>query len=352
MKTLLVTGGAGFIGSNFVRYSRAHYPQTHLIVLDALTYAGNLSNIADLLSDTTDTRSGVEFIHASINDPVVVDAVMQRVDAVVHFAAESHNDRAIEQPTIFYETNVMGTLNLLQAAQKYGVRFHHISTDEVYGDTPLDSTEKFTETSPYKPSSPYAASKAASDHMVRAWVRTYGLRATISNCSNNYGAYQHIEKFIPRAVTNALSGLPMKLYGDGLAVRDWIHVDDQCSAIWAILERGKPGETYLVGADRATSNIDVARMISDTIDVEREHLQVIVDQEIPDVHITHVRNRLGADRRYALNASKIQHELGWKPQKTDFAEELKETIYWYARHAAWWQSLKTEVEQAYARSGQ
>lgn len=349
MKTLLVTGGAGFIGSNFVRYTRAHHPDVHIIVLDALTYAGNLENIRDLLgeggaergaageSESGASKPPVEFIHGSINDAVLVDALMQRVDAVVHCAAESHNDRAIEEPGIFFETNVMGTLTLLQAAVRYDVRFHHLSTDEVYGDTPLDSDEKFTEMSLYKPSSPYASSKAASDHMVRAWVRTYGLRATISNCSNNFGPYQHIEKFIPRAITNTLAGLSVKLYGDGLAVRDWIHVEDQCSALWAILSEGKVGETYLIGADCAVSNADVLRSLRDVL---------------PDMRVEHVRDRLGADRRYALDATKIRRELGWEPEHTDFRQELQDTVRWYEQHTAWWESKKYGVEAQYARAGQ
>ncbi len=346
---MLVTGGAGFIGSNFVRYSRKHHPDVHIIVLDALTYAGNLANIADVISGTIDKQSviessielgrqpSVEFIRGSINDVQLVRSVMSQVDTVVHFAAESHNDRAIAHPHIFFETNVMGTLNLVQAATEYAVRFHHISTDEVYGDTDIDSLEQFTENSPYKPSSPYAVSKAASDHMVRAWARTYGLEATISNCSNNFGPYQHIEKFIPRAITNALSGLPIKLYGDGRAVRDWIHVEDQCAAIWTILEAGKIGETYLIGAQ---------------CDVSNEFVVSELQKILPNARVEHVRDRLGADRRYAIDASKIENDLGWAPEHTHFAEELMNTVRWYDEHRAWWESAKNSVEEEYARSGQ
>ncbi|MFD0704717.1 dTDP-glucose 4,6-dehydratase [Alloscardovia venturai] len=335
MHTLLVTGGAGFIGSNFVRYVSAHAPHIRMIVLDALTYAGNIANL--------DGVKNVEFVHGSITDEKLVDSLMSRVDTVVHFAAESHNDRAITQPRIFFETNVMGTLILLQAAVKYDVRFHHISTDEVFGDTALDSTEKFTESSSYKPSSPYAASKAASDHMVRAWVRTYGLRATISNCSNNYGPFQHIEKFIPRAITNALCGLPIKLYGDGLAVRDWIHVEDQCSAIWEILQNGHIGQTYLVGANCTINNAHVVNMLEEILP------QYCGEQKIT---VEHVRDRLGADRRYALDPHKIVEELGWKAKHTDFRKGLSQTVEWYANHQDWWEAYKPDVERSYANLGQ
>lgn len=346
MTTLLVTGGAGFIGSNFVRYSREHYPYVRLIVLDSLTYAGNVDNIADLLR-TDEQSDGVEFVHGFINDELLVDSLIHRCDVVVHFAAESHNDRAIQQPDIFFDTNVMGTLTLLKAAQRYNVRFHHISTDEVYGDTPLDSTELFTENSPYRPSSPYAASKAASDHMVRAWIRTYGLRATISNCSNNFGPYQHIEKFIPRAITNALQGLPIKVYGDGLAVRDWIHVDDQCRAIWTILEKGELGETYLVGARCAVNNMFVVQTLVDIF----ESNSIAAIQSLSSVRIEHVRNRAGADRRYALNTEKIGAELGWTPVRTDFKDELCSLVQWYAEHKEWWIDKKDSVENNYALEG-
>ncbi|TCD54153.1 dTDP-glucose 4,6-dehydratase [Alloscardovia theropitheci] len=343
METLLVTGGAGFIGSNFVHFVRNHHPDTKLVVLDALTYAGNLSNIASLLRpaySSSDKR--VEFIHGSINDVELVDSIVQKVDAVVHFAAESHNDKAIVSPDIFFETNVMGTLTLLKAAQRYDVRFHHISTDEVYGDTDINSQELFTEDSPYKPSSPYAASKAASDHMVRAWTRTYGLKATISNCSNNFGAYQHIEKFIPRAITNALCGIPIKLYGDGLAMRDWIHVEDQCRAIWEILHNGRIGQTYLVSAQCVVNNKTVIDILCD----------IMRTQFDCDPCIQYVRDRAGADRRYALNPQKIRQELGWKPEHTQFSRELESVVRWYSSNEDWWKSEKSRVEEQYQILGQ
>lgn len=345
MKTILVTGGAGFIGSNFVHYTRSHFPAMHIIVLDALTYAGNLANLRGLIEEPggeNTQSSNVEFVHASINNKEAVEQVMSRADLAVHFAAESHNDRAIASPDIFFETNVMGTLTLLKSAARHAVRFHHISTDEVYGDLELDSNEKFSEESPYRPSSPYAASKAASDHLVRAWTRTYGLRSTISNCSNNYGPYQHIEKFIPRAITNALSGLPIKLYGDGRAVRDWIHVEDQCAAIWQIVQSGKVGSTYNIGSDCAVSNRDVARMLSD----------VLFQETGVAPKIEFVCDRPGADKRYALDTSCIRTELGWKPTHSDFVQGLTQTVQWYAHNRQWWSANKLEVEKDYAKTGQ
>ena len=254
-KHILVTGGCGFIGANFVRYVARNHPDVHVTVLDKLTYAGNPENIAGL------PQSQVELVVGDICDTALLNRLVPECDAIVHFAAESHNDNSIANPEPFIATNVEGTMRLLEAARAYDVRFHHISTDEVYGDLALDDPARFTERSPYHPSSPYSASKAASDHLVRAWTRTYGLRATISNCSNNYGPYQHVEKFIPRQITSILEGMRPKLYGTGANVRDWIHVDDHSSAIWEILTRGRIGETYLIGADGEKSNIDVLRTI-------------------------------------------------------------------------------------------
>lgn len=254
-RNIIVTGGCGFIGANFVRYVARNHPDVRITVLDKLTYAGNPQNIAGL------PQSQVELVQGDICDAALLERIVPGHDAIVHFAAESHNDNSIANPEPFITTNVEGTFHLLEAARKHDVRFHHISTDEVYGDLALDDPCKFTESTPYKPSSPYSASKAASDQLVRAWVRTYGLRATISNCSNNYGPYQHVEKFIPRQVTSIMEGVRPKLYGTGENVRDWIHTEDHSSAVWKILTRGRIGETYLIGADGEMSNIAVMRMI-------------------------------------------------------------------------------------------
>lgn len=333
LNIILVTGGAGFIGSNFVHWTVNNKPNIKIIVLDALTYAGNVDNLTGLPEDN------VKFVYGNICDKELVEKLFNEVDACVHFAAESHNDNSIANPQPFIRTNIEGTYTLLEAARKHNVRFHHISTDEVYGDLALDDPKKFTESTPYNPSSPYSSSKAASDMLVRAWVRTYRVKATISNCSNNYGPRQHIEKFIPRQITNILSGIKPKLYGDGLNVRDWIHVDDHSSAIWTILEKGQIGETYLVGANGEKSNIDV--------------LQAILKQMGKSVDdFDWVKDRPGHDRRYAIDSSKLQHELGWQPKHTNFADGLKETIAWYRENEAWWQSSKTEVEARYKNQGQ
>lgn len=254
-RNILVTGGCGFIGANFVRYVARNHPHAHITVLDKLTYAGNPENIAGL------PPSQVDLVVGDICDVALLERIVPGHDAIVHFAAESHNDNSIANPEPFIRTNVEGTMRLLEAARQHDVRFHHISTDEVYGDLALDDPARFTEDTPYCPSSPYSASKASSDHLVRAWVRTYGLRATISNCSNNYGPYQHVEKFIPRQITSIMEGARPKLYGTGENVRDWIHTEDHSRAVWAILTRGRIGETYLIGADGEMSNITVLRMI-------------------------------------------------------------------------------------------
>ena len=263
-KNIIVTGGAGFIGSNFVHYVVKHHPEVHVTVLDKLTYAGNKANLAGLPAER------VELIVGDICDQALVERLMADADAVIHYAAESHNDNSLIDPTPFIQTNIVGTSVLINACRKFDVRYHHISTDEVYGDLPLREDlpghgegegEKFTPESPYRPSSPYSSSKASSDLLVRAWVRSFGLRATISNCSNNYGPYQHIEKFIPRQITNVLSGIQPKLYGTGKNVRDWIHTNDHSRAVWQILTKGKIGETYLIGADGEQNNKDVLELI-------------------------------------------------------------------------------------------
>lgn len=327
--TMLVTGGAGFIGSNFVHMVAQRYPDTRVIVLDALTYAGNAENLKG-------AGNQVELIKGSVADPVLVDELCQRVDTIVHFAAESHNDNSLRDPSPFLKTNVVGTFTLLEAARKYDKRFHHISTDEVFGDLAIDDPAKFTETTAYNPSSPYSATKAGSDHLVRAWVRSFGVRATISNCSNNYGPYQHIEKFIPRQITNLLTGRPAKLYGTGEQVRDWIHVDDHNDAVLAILERGRIGETYNIGANGEHSNKDVIELICELMGGTYEH----------------VADRPGHDQRYAMDATKLTEELGWKPRYTDLREGLEQTIAWYRENEAWWRDAKDAVEQGYAAHGQ
>ena len=332
-KNIIVTGGCGFIGSNFVHYVVNNHPEVHVTVLDKLTYAGNRENIAGLPADR------VELVVGDICDPELLDRLVPGHDAIVHYAAESHNDNSIADPTPFLRTNVEGTFCLLQAARKYGVRYHHVSTDEVYGDLALDDPARFTEETPYRPSSPYSSTKAASDHLVRAWHRTFGVRATISNCSNNYGPYQHVEKFIPRQITNILDGVRPKLYGDGRNVRDWIHTDDHSSAVWTILTRGEMGETYLIGADGEKSNIDVLRAI-------------LTRMGKPADDFDWVRDRPGHDRRYAIDSTKLRRELGWEPRHTDFPEGLDQTIAWYTENRAWWEPVKAATEARYRAQGQ
>ncbi len=332
-KNILVTGGCGFIGSNFVHYVVKNHPETHVTVLDALTYAGNIENIAGLPEDR------VEFVHGNICDADLLDKIVPGHDAIVHYAAESHNDNSIADPEPFLRTNVEGTYRLLEAARKYDVRYHHISTDEVYGDLALDDPARFTEGTPYHPSSPYSSTKAASDLLVRAWVRTFGVRATISNCSNNYGPYQHVEKFIPRQITNILTGVRPKLYGDGLNVRDWIHTDDHSSAVWTILTRGRIGETYLIGADGERNNLTVLRDILEMMGKD------------PD-DFDWVKDRPGHDRRYAIDSTKLRTELGWTPEHTDFREGLEHTIRWYEQNRAWWEPVKAKTEARYKAQGQ
>ena len=330
---IIVTGGAGFIGSNFVHWVIDNQPGVHVTVLDALTYAGNLDNLTGLPEER------MTFVHGDICDAELVDKLAANADAIVHFAAESHNDNSILDPTPFLKTNVEGTFTLLQAAREHDLRFHHISTDEVYGDLALDDPARFTEETPYHPSSPYSSTKASSDMLVRAWVRTYGVRATISNCSNNYGPRQHIEKFIPRQITNILCGIRPKLYGDGLNVRDWIHTEDHSSAVWDILTKGEIGETYLIGADGEKNNIDVLRAILREMGRDADDFDWVKD-------------RPGHDRRYAIDSSKLRRELGWKPIHTDFDEGLRDTIAWYEGNRDWWEGAKQATEAKYAKQGQ
>ena len=328
---LLVTGGAGFIGANFVHNTVRDRPDVEVTVLDALTYAGSAESL-NALGDE------IRLVDGDVNDESLVEGLVGASDTVVHFAAETHVDNSLADPTPFLRSNVDGTFMVLEAVRRHGVRLHHISTDEVYGDLPLDEKVRFTAATPYNPSSPYAASKAAADLLVRAWVRSFRIQATISNCSNNYGPYQHVEKFIPRAITNILTGRRPKLYGTGANVRDWIHVDDHNSAVWRILEDGVAGRTYLIGADGELDNASVLRLILELMDRE------------PD-DFDHVSDRAGHDLRYAIDAAPLREELGWAPEHTDFAEGLAATIEWYRDNAWWWEPLKDATEARYRESG-
>jgi len=332
MSRILVTGGAGFIGANFVH--RLLDTTDHVVtVLDAMTYAANRASLANL------DEQRFRFVKGDICDSTEVDRLVRTHDTVVNFAAESHNDNSLSQPRPFVQTNLVGTFELLEAVRRYDVRFHHISTDEVYGDLELDDVARFTETTPYNPSSPYSASKAGSDLLVRAWVRSFGIRATISNCSNNYGPYQHVEKFIPRQITNLIDGIRPKLYGSGVNVRDWIHVDDHNDAILRIIEQGEIGRTYLVGADGEASNKQVVELTLQLMGRASDDYE-------------HVADRPGHDLRYAIDASVLRDELGWQPRFVDFESGLRTTIEWYRDNESWWRPIKAATEAKYARSGQ
>jgi dTDP-glucose 4,6-dehydratase len=332
MSAYLVTGGAGFIGSNFVRHLLAHTDHT-VTVLDKLTYAGNRASLDGLPEDR------FTFVQGDICDVDLVDRQVATADVVVHFAAESHNDNSLRDPSPFLQTNLIGTYTLLEAARRHGTRYHHISTDEVYGDLELDDPAKFTEQTPYNPSSPYSSTKAGSDLLVRAWVRSFGVRATISNCSNNYGPYQHVEKFIPRQITNVLDGGRPKLYGKGENIRDWIHADDHSAAVLTIIDKGVIGETYLIGADGEKNNKEVVEAILTELGQPSDAYDLVTD-------------RPGHDLRYAIDATKLRTELGWRPRFSDFAAGLGDTIAWYRDNQAWWRPQKAAVEAAYAAQGQ
>ncbi|HWT34122.1 MAG TPA: dTDP-glucose 4,6-dehydratase [Microbacterium sp.] len=332
MARLLVTGGAGFIGSNFVHHVIAHTDH-HVTVLDKLTYAGNRASLAGLPDDR------FAFVQGDIADAGLVDGLFAETDAVVHYAAESHNDNSLNDPRPFLDTNIVGTYTLLEAARRHGTRLHHISTDEVYGDLELDDPQRFTESTPYNPSSPYSSTKAGSDLLVRAWVRSFGVQATISNCSNNYGPYQHVEKFIPRQITNVIRGIRPKLYGAGRNVRDWIHADDHSSAVLTILERGEIGQTYLIGADGEKNNKDVVELIL-----------TLMGQDA--AAYDHVADRAGHDLRYAIDSTKLRTELGWQPRYRDFEAGLAATIDWYRANEPWWAPAKDATEAFYAAQGQ
>ena len=327
MERLLVTGGAGFIGANFVRQASKSFSVT---VVDKLTYAGNRANLPE----------GIEFVEGDICEQSLIDELVAANDTVIHFAAESHNDNSLRDPSAFVHSNLVGTFALLEAVRKSDKRLHHISTDEVFGDLELGGTDAFTETTPYNPSSPYSATKAGSDHLVRAWVRSFGVRATISNCSNNYGPYQHIEKFIPRQITNILTGQPAKLYGTGAQVRDWIHVDDHNDAVLAILERGCIGETYNIGASSPGSAHVTNKQVIETI------------CELMGGEYVHVADRPGHDQRYTMDATKLRRELGWAPKHTDLRSGLEQTIAWYTDNRWWWEDDKAGIERGYAERGQ
>ncbi|MFB6609590.1 dTDP-glucose 4,6-dehydratase [Agromyces sp. NPDC056379] len=332
MGRLLVTGGAGFIGSNFVHHVVEHTDH-QVTVLDALTYAGNRRSLDGL------PESRLTFVHGDITDAEVVDGLVADADAVVHYAAESHNDNSLDNPRPFLDTNIIGTYTLLEAVRRHSTRYHHISTDEVYGDLELDDPERFTEATPYNPSSPYSSTKAGSDLLVRAWARSFGVQATISNCSNNYGPYQHVEKFIPRQITNVLRGERPKLYGSGVNVRDWIHADDHSSAVLTILDRGVIGETYLIGADGERNNKEVVELILTTMG-------------LPADAYDHVNDRAGHDLRYAIDSTKLRTELGWEPRFEDFEAGLASTIDWYRANEDWWAPAKAGTEAFYAARGQ
>jgi dTDP-glucose 4,6-dehydratase len=328
---LLVTGGAGFIGSNFVHQTVRERPDVRVTVLDALTYAGDEASLAPVADQVT-------LVRGDIADADLVDGLVADADVVVHFAAESHNDNSLTNPWPFVQTNVVGTYTLLEAVRRHGTRFHHISTDEVYGDLELDDPAKFTPDTPYNPSSPYSSTKAASDLLVRAWVRSFGVQATISNCSNNYGPYQHVEKFIPRQITNVIDGVRPKLYGSGENVRDWIHVEDHNAAVWTIVERGRIGETYLIGADGEENNKAVVELILELTGQPRDAYDLVSD-------------RPGHDLRYAIDSSKLRTELGWEPRYHGFRDGLAATIEWYRANEAWWRPQKDATEAKYAQLG-
>lgn len=314
---LLVTGGAGFIGSNFVKRTRLIRPDAQITVLDSLTYAGNLENLASVLNE-------VKFVRGSITDYAQVEKLISESDVVVHFAAESHNDNSLRNPNIFFETNVIGTLNIANACVKFDVRLHHISTDEVFGDLPLDSLEEFTLETPYNPSSPYSASKASSDHTIRSWVRSFGLRASISNCSNNYGPNQHWEKLIPFTIKTVLEGGRPQVYGNGLNVRDWIHVDDHTDGIWRAIEAGEIGETYLFGARNQLDNLTVVKSILNQMGKDKSDFEFVSD-------------RPGHDLRYAIDPSFAEKSLNWHPKHSSLIGALPELVSFYSDH---WESVK------------
>ena len=332
MRNILVTGGAGFIGSNFVHHVVGH-TDYNVTVLDKLTYAANPRSIESLPQDR------VRLVVGDICDAGAVDPLVAAADVVVHFAAESHNDNSLHDPRPFLDTNIIGTYTLIEAARRHGTRFHHVSTDEVYGDLELDDPQRFTEKTPYNPSSPYSSTKAGSDLLVRAWVRSFGLQATISNCSNNYGPYQHVEKFIPRQITNVIDGVRPKLYGAGENVRDWIHANDHSSAVLRIIEKGEIGQTYLIGADGEKNNKDVVELILKHMGQPADAYDQVID-------------RPGHDMRYAIDSTRLRTELGWEPRYANFEQGIADTIAWYRANEDWWRPQKEQTEAKYKEQGQ
>ncbi len=328
---ILVTGGAGFIGSNFVHYLIKDYPEYQITVIDKLGYAGNISSLEPILDK-------IEFVTGDICNEQLIDELVSKNDIVAHFAAESHNDNSLQDPWPFVESNLIGTYRILEAVRKYNKKLHHISTDEVYGDLELDDPNKFTPETSYNPSSPYSSTKAGSDMLVQAWVRSFGIQATISNCSNNYGPRQHVEKFIPRQITEIIEGRKPRLYGSGENVRDWIHVDDHNSAVMAIIEKGKPGETYLIGANGEKDNKQVI-----------ESILTIMGKNSSDYE--QVKDRPGHDLRYAIDNSKLVNELGWRPKYTNFEDGLRATVDWYVNNEEWWKPQKESTESKYKQAG-
>lgn len=325
---ILVTGGAGFIGSNFIHYWLDKNPDDYIINLDLLTYAGNLENLKEI-----ENKDNYEFVKGDICDEELVNDIVKKIDLIVHFAAESHVDRSVSGPKAFIRTNINGTHNLLEAARNAGnVRFHHISTDEVYGHLGMDD-EPFHENTSYAPRSPYSASKAASDMLVRSYFSTYGLPITISNCSNNYGKYQFPEKLIPLIITNLMTGKNIPIYGDGQQIRDWIHVEDHNRGVEMIIKKGREGETYCLGGDNEVANIDIARMILNIMGHGEERIEYVAD-------------RPGHDRRYAINFSKARNELGWEP-RIDFQKGLREKIDWMVNNQDWWKKIISGEYQDY-----
>lgn len=329
---ILITGGLGFIGCNFIRYWLANHPDDEILNLDKVTYAANFKSTLDI-----ESNMNYSFIRGDICNAELVDHIMsQGIDIVVNFAAESHVDRSIDDPSLFVRTNVLGTFTLLNAATKYGVkRFHHVSTDEVFGSIPFDSDDQFSEDTPYDPSSPYSASKASSDHLVRSFYKTFNLPVTISNCSNNYGPYQHPEKMIPRTITNLLNGDSVKVYGKGLNFRDWLHVEDHCRALEMIILKGKIGETYCIGGlKKGTTNIDLVKMILKLMNKSEDKIEYVTDRPAHD--------------NYAVNWMKIKKELGWEPQY-DLESGLRQTIDWYTNNQEWYNETKKEAEEFYKK---
>lgn len=332
MNTIMITGGAGFIGSNFAHHVIAT-TTADVVILDKFTYAASRASLEGLPAHR------VRIVEGDICDADLVDSLVASVDAVVHFAAESHNDNSLSDPSPFVQTNLIGTFTLLEAVRRHGRRFHHVSTDEVYGDLELDDPARFTETTPYNPSSPYSSTKAGSDLLVRAWVRSFGVEATLSNCSNNYGPFQHVEKFIPRQITNLIDGVRPKLYGAGLNVRDWIHAEDHSSAVLTILTRGRIGETYLIGADGERNNLSILKALLEIFGRDSDWYDLVAD-------------RPGHDLRYAIDSSKLRAELGWAPQRADVEAGLADTVQWYRENESWWRSDKAATEARYEAQGQ